>query len=151
MSDTNTGGRPIKLTGEQKRCLNGSLCPYCKNPPKLFKDSTPIYGKDYGPVWACLPCQAWVGCHPGGIKPLGRLAKKPLRMLKHQVHEVFDKTWQYKLFRSRRQAYKWLSKQLDIPEKYTHVGMFNEETCKKAIIICKKRLEEHWKHKNLAR
>lgn len=140
----------IKLTGEQKRCLNGSLCAYCKQPSKLYKDSTPIYGKDYGPVWACIPCKAWVGCHPGGVKPLGRLAKKRLRVLKHEVHESFDKIWKFKIMR-RTQAYQWLSNQLGIPKQYTHVGMFNEDTCTKAITICKKLLSDTWKSKHLGK
>lgn len=40
----------------------------------------------------------------------------------------------------RREAYKWLSDQLGLPPEYTHIGMFNPETCAKVVDVSKKYL-----------
>ena len=67
---------------------------------------------------------------------LGRLANKELRTLKMQAHKAFDPIWKDG-YMTRKQAYKWLSDQLEIPEEYTHIGMFGVETCKIVARICK--------------
>lgn len=73
--------------------LLGWSCPYCGNPTKLVED-TQIYGRSYGTkCYVCEPCGAWVGCHKGTDKALGRVANKELRQLKHQAHEAFDPLW----------------------------------------------------------
>lgn len=41
----------------------------------------------------------------------------------------------------RSEAYKWLSEQLGLPTEYTHIGMFNPETCAKVVDVSKKYLE----------
>ena len=46
-----------------------------------------------------------------------------------EAHAAFDPIWKDG-YMKRKEAYKWLSKQLDIPEQYTHIGMFGAETCK---------------------
>ena len=68
-------------------------CPYCDGVIEFLSSSESIYhGRDYGPVYICKPCQAWVGCHRGTIKPLGRLADKELRRAKIAAHDAFDHT-----------------------------------------------------------
>jgi ribosomal protein L37AE/L43A len=131
------------LTDIEKHKLKGMVCPYCNQKTKLFKDSSVVYSKNFGPIWACLPCKAWVGCHPGTNKPLGRIATKALRELKIEAHKYFDRIYTYKIMR-RSAAYKWLSGELRIPKKYTHIGMFNEQTCKKVAAICKDFLNHHY-------
>ena len=36
-----------------------------------------------------------------------------------------------------REAYKWLSEQLGMPRKDTHIGMFDVDQCKRVVEICK--------------
>lgn len=127
----------MELTYEQKLIYKAKLCPYCRGVPVLC-DSSKVYGRSYGPIWLC-ECGAFCGCHPGTNKPLGRVANQNLRTLKKMAHDSFDKIWKQKIM-SRSKAYKWLSKNLGIPEKYTHIGMFSEETCKKVIELVNKRL-----------
>lgn len=67
------------------------ICPYCERPAEFLASSARVYhGRDYGPVWACLPCAAWVGCHKGTTQPLGRLANAELRKAKMAAHAAFD-------------------------------------------------------------
>ena len=69
-------------------------CPYCKGQAKLI-DSKEIYGRSYGMVWFCKPCDAWVGTHKNSKKhrPLGRLANAELRHWKQIAHTKFDLLW----------------------------------------------------------
>ena len=51
----------------------------------------------------------------------------------------FDELYKRGLMK-RREAYKWLSDQLGLPPEYTHIGMFNPETCAKVVDVSKKYL-----------
>lgn len=115
-------------------------CDYCQKTAQL------ITGKDLYPhrfelyhlkFWACLPCLAWVGCHENSKNnaPLGRLANAELRKLKMAAHEMFDPLWRNRGMR-RKEAYQFLAKKLGIPFNDCHIGMFNEEMCKKVIEVC---------------
>jgi len=121
--------------------FEGKICPYCKSPSEYLKDSTPVYNKDYGPLYICWKCNAYVGVHSGEPKKaLGRLATKELREWKKKAHAAFDPIWQSN-YKSRYQAYQWLSIKLNIPKEFTHIGMFNLETCKRVVEICLKEME----------
>ncbi|MEB3190449.1 MAG: zinc-finger-containing protein [Snowella sp.] len=109
------------------------ICPYCKRESQ-FVDSSIIYGKSYGMIYLCSNCDAYVGCHNGTNKAKGTLANKELRELRKKAHECFDPLWKNGS-QSRSSAYKWLSKQLNIPFSKTHIAMFNEEQCKKVIAL----------------
>lgn len=126
-------------------------CDYCKNPAELWRwghEHYP-YGRNYGRVWGCKPCAAWVGCHPKGngmhpeSTPLGRLANAELRMLKQQAHAAFDRLWQAKWkqgtkkFTARRAGYAWLAQQLGISVDDCHIGMFDDAQCRSVIEICR--------------
>jgi len=120
-------------------------CRYCEQEAKLRKcgEAGYPYRQDYGPVWICHPCGAYVGCHPGTEKPLGGLANAALRQLKIETHALFDPMWQAKMRkegcskgRARRAGYRWLAEQMGLPVKLTHIGYFNEDECRKAIAIC---------------
>jgi len=123
--------------------VQGRKCPYCGCKTK-FVESSIIYGKSYGMVYHCLPCKAWVGVHSGTKKALGRLANAELREYKKEAHRLFDELWKKKVSQgyskhiSRSGAYKWLSEQMNIDPKYTHIGMFDVEQCKMVIELCKK-------------
>lgn len=104
-------------------------CSYCGGAAALHEDSSQFYrGTDYGPIWACAPCQAWVGCHPGTFIPLGRLANESLRKMKSRAHAAFDPIWKEGSM-SRKRAYRWLGDQLGTDPSETHIGMFNEDQC----------------------
>lgn len=112
--------------------LRGWSCPYCGSPTKLVED-TEVYGRSYGGLcYVCEPCGAWVGCHKGTDRALGRVADKGLRRLKHQAHEAFDPIWKDGHL-TRAKAYESLSRHLGIPIGQTHIGMFDEEMCRKVI------------------
>lgn len=74
-----------------------------------------------------------------GEEPLGRLATADLRKLKQKVHGLLDPIWMGLGYGERSKTYKWLADGLGIPLEDCHVGMFDEEACKKAIEF----LEEH--------
>lgn len=123
--------------------VKGKKCPYCGNKPVKI-DSKEIYGKSYGFMWMCIKCKAYVGCHPGTGRALGRLANAELRRAKQEAHKWFDGMWRAAIKRgrgksqARKAAYNWLSKELRIPLDLTHIGMFDLEMCKQVIKLCKK-------------
>jgi hypothetical protein len=96
-----------------------------------------LHGKRF---YSCQPCGAWVGCHPGTVKPLGRLANAELRKAKMHVHAVFDPLWKSGAM-SRSEAYRRLSDALGLPASETHVGMFDVETCRRAYRAARAGLE----------
>ena len=117
-------------------------CQYCGKETELV-DSGVIYGKSYGLIYRCCPCDAYVGCHPRTYKPLGTVANKELREWRKKAHSIFDPMWKAKIKRdkcsklvARNAAYKWLAEQLNLPVEDTHIGMFNVEQCKRVIEIC---------------
>jgi hypothetical protein len=114
------------------------LCSYCGAVAHHHRSSEFLYnGRDYGPVWHCQPCAAWVGCHPGKDKPLGRLARADLRRSKQQAHQAFDRLWRDRSeCGSRSAAYAWLATQLGIDRSTCHIGMMNVSMCRKVVEIC---------------
>jgi hypothetical protein len=109
------------------------ICPYCNKPAEL-KDSSVIYGKSYGLIYICFPCNAYVGTHRGTSTPLGTLANSELRKLRKQCHSIFDLIWKSGKM-SRFEAYVWLSKQLKIDINQCHIGMFDVDQCKKVMEV----------------
>ena len=111
-------------------------CPYC------FKDAALASGREVyphrpdlhlKPFYLCQPCRAWVGCHPGTTKPLGRLADAKLRSAKMRVHAAFDPHWKGTKNITRGRCYRRLARDLGIAETDCHVGMFDLETCERAL------------------
>ena len=128
----------IQLTEEQREILSGRICPYCHVPTE-YKNSIEVYGVDYGMIYYCPQCGAYVGVHKGTDRAKGRLANAELRRCKIEAHRYFDELYKRGLMK-RREAYKWLSDQLGLPPKYTYIGMFNPETCAKVVDVSKKYL-----------
>ncbi|MDG1950945.1 MAG: zinc-finger-containing protein [bacterium] len=124
--------------------LRGKKCPYCKGETE-YKDSSYIYGKSYGMVYLCEPCDAYVGVHHKTSKEsLGSVANGQLRYWRKQAHAAFDpiafadrenpfskKKW------NRHAAYGWLRRKLDLPRELCHIGMFSINKCKQVVEICK--------------
>jgi len=106
-------------------------CPYCGAVSQLV-DGSVIY--PHRPdlrekqFYLCKPCDAYVGCHPGTTRPLGRLADAKLRAAKKAAHANFDRLWKSGEM-GRSVAYAKLSKLMSIPADQTHIGMFNVEQC----------------------
>lgn len=125
-------------------------CPYCGAPSFFLQNSACIYhGNDYGPVYICPPCQAWVGCHPGTTRPLGRLADAELRKAKIRTHDEFDRTWRalferrrrsdpkYSHRRARGSRYKRLAELLGITQQDCHIGIFDVQQCMQVVDLCR--------------
>ena len=114
-------------------------CLYCQSEAKLVKgDITYPHRPDLSELnfWLCSPCDAYVGCHKGTDKTLGRLADKDLRMWKTKAHSSFDPKWKSGKM-SRTEAYEWLSKKLKIKVKDCHIGEFDIDQCRKVVEVCK--------------
>lgn len=105
------------------------FCQYCNQPAALVT-GTVIY--PHRPDLAqklfyhCLPCEAYVGCHPNTVKPLGVLANAELRMAKCRAHEVFDLIWK-EGYMPRGKAYTWLGKELNLTSP--HIGEMTVHQC----------------------
>lgn len=122
--------------------MSAPNCDYCGN-ISLRATGADIYPRrpDLASkvMFVCWPCGAWVGCHPGTDKPLGRLANQSLRAAKMDAHAAFDPLWRGKPKGERGRAYAWLADQLGIPQGDCHIGMFDVETCKRVVAICAQR------------
>lgn len=119
-------------------------CPYCCGEAELVTGQA-IYPHRpdlaHKRFYRCHSCDAYVGCHPGTTKPLGRLANASLRQAKQRAHKSFDPLW--KTGRMKRgQAYAWLAQQLGIPKQDCHIGMFDEDTCERVVRIVAAKEEE---------
>ena len=124
------------------------LCPYCASKSELVKGSViyphrnDLYNLNF---WLCAPCDAYVGCHKGTTNPLGRLANKELRSAKSEAHKFFDPLWhnsEKPRRHARNAAYSWLAEALGVPTQECHIGMFDVETCRRVVEICKNRLKD---------
>lgn len=124
--------------------LDSVVCDYCGECAEL------VTGKEIYPhrkdlwkknIYRCSECDAYVGCHPKTTKPLGRLANSSLRKEKMRAHASFDLIWKSGKLR-RREAYAWLAEQLNIHPDHCHIGMFNEEMCKRVVSLSKGKCNE---------
>lgn len=110
-------------------------CPYCNRAVTFIASSAHIYnGRDFGPVWECAPCKAWVGCHKGTRLALGTPANAELRTARSAVHSAFDPIWKEGDM-SRSRAYAWLANRLEIPVEDCHIGQFDLDMCQRAIAV----------------
>lgn len=111
------------------------LCPYCNvDAPLVGGDQIYPHRPDlwHKHFYKCPQCGAYVGCHPGSTRALGRMANAELRTAKSNAHAFFDRLWKNGSM-SRRQAYAWLSKAMGIPETETHIGMFDVDQCRRVV------------------
>jgi hypothetical protein len=125
-------------------------CPYCDEAALFLSSSAALYGgRDYGPVWACLPCHAWVGVHKDTRTPYGRLADGNLRRMRQDAHRYFDHLWHRKLGelspdrkrnvvlkQVRGDAYRWLASNMNLTNDECHIGMFDEDQCREVVRLC---------------
>ena len=92
------------------------------------------------PYWLCRPCSAYVGCHPGTVRPLGIPADAPTRAARYRAHGYFDRLWRDGGELTRFEAYAWLAGELGLPVEDTHMGLFDAETCEVVAKLCAARL-----------
>lgn len=141
--------RPQQFRRIVKRERAVPICPYCEEPAILmpgravYPNRPDLWTK---PIWRCRPCGAWVGCHPGTEKPLGRLANAELRAAKSAAHAAFDPLWKAKMRReqcsqskARKAGYKWLADQMGMNPKRCHIGMMDVAECQRVVEICQRR------------
>lgn len=121
-------------------------CPYCNEPARRTTGAEVYpYRHDLSTkvFYVCWPCDARVGAHADG-RPLGRLANAELRRLKMAAHAAFDPLWRSGTL-TRKGAYAWLAKAMQLPEAQTHIGMFDEAQCRQvvALVVQRQRREAH--------
>lgn len=117
------------------------ICRYCGGVIRLVPASS-VYGAsvyrlglEKESIYQCQNCNARVGCHKGTTKPLGNVANEALRLKRIETHQVFDAFWKSRHM-TRSNAYKWLSRQMHIPAKATHIGGFEMDQCQQVIDLC---------------
>jgi zinc-finger-containing domain len=118
-------------------------CPYCGGDAVLANSAEIYGGRDYGKIWICRPCQAWVGVHGNSPRyfPLGRLANAELRNLKMAAHAAFDPFWKSRpkeeRSTARTLAYRWLAARMGLSVSATHIGQFDEAQCRQVVALCR--------------
>ena len=99
--------------------------------------STTIYrGADYGMVWDCRPCDAYVGTHRNSKHhaPLGRLANRDLRHWKSLAHAAFDPLWKgSERTMNRKEAYALMADCMELSKDAAHIGKFDVPECMKIV------------------
>jgi hypothetical protein len=105
-------------------------------------DSKEVYGRSYGAMWMCKPCDAWVGCHKGTAKPMGTLANAELRNARSVLHALFDPIWENLMeerglskSQARTMAYEWLAREMDLHPDDCHIALFDYEMCEEVLDI----------------
>ena len=101
-------------------------------------------------AWRCSACGAYVGCHPGGVEPLGRPAGPKTREARQYVHSILDPLWRdawrsypaavkrpHVTALARRRCYAWLADQMGLTADECHTGMFTIEQCRQAYRLLK--------------
>lgn len=126
----------------EEKYRTGKVCPYCEGETKKV-DSKVIYGKSYGDIMLCRPCNAYVGCHKEGEnkgQAKGSVANYELREARKRAHYWFDKIaktglinkiWRVYIPKTsnRNKAYRWLSEQMGMDREHCHIGMMNVDQC----------------------
>lgn len=114
-------------------------CDHCASFDVAYVNNEVIYGRpcgDWPMAYYCSACEAAVGCHPGTNIPLGRMADKRTRQLRAVAHKHFDPLWRSGAM-SRTEAYKLLSKLLNIPHEKCHISQLDAEQLRIVIAHCK--------------
>jgi hypothetical protein len=116
------------------------ICPCCGGRVLLLNNEE-IYGMPYGEwpyAFVCenrQRCGAYVGLHPFTDIPLGTLATAPTREARKTAKASFNRIWQGGRM-TRSDAYAWLAARLGLAVRVTHFGMFDADTCARALEAC---------------
>jgi hypothetical protein len=133
--------------------MSAPICPTCSRAARrtsgreVYPHRPDLADK---PIWRCDRCGGYVGCHPGGTKPLGTPANAELRKARSLLHErLLDPLWktadrcgeyapeserarQAIRRRARTRVYAFLADRLRLSAADCHTGMFDLETCRRA-------------------
>lgn len=120
-------------------------CPYCGKEARITRGAAILPNrKDLrrARFFICDPCEAWVRCKPGTDEPMGRLANKVLRDLKHEFNRALERKVREMQAVSGMShvdtmvaALTWLAKRLRIPITDCAPHLFDEFRCREAIDI----------------
>jgi len=103
-------------------------CDSCQSDRIGLTSNSVLYGIEKGEwpyCYYCDDCGAMVGCHPNTHNPMGLMAVASIRRKRAKLHEAFDPIWQLR-YLSRDDAYKWLAKELDLPDNEDcHIGLLS--------------------------
>lgn len=132
----------------------GPACPYCAGKTALLRGRD-IYERPHPSYadklfWICVPCDAFVGCHPGTTRALGTPANAELRRARALLHdERLDPIWRsaetcgeytpedYKAIGkirsvARSRTYAYLGWKLGLDRDECHTALFDLTTCRRA-------------------
>ena len=128
------------------------VCPHCYGRVYLCTNDV-IYGRQYGYPWIyyCPTCGAYVGCHKGTYRALGRLATAEERRQRKELHALFDTLWKGKKHShyKRSVAYRELSVRLYGADGEAHFGWMQEYELGKARQVVCDMLRELTKNPNV--
>ena len=111
-------------------------CPYCGGRAAYCKSSAHIYrGADYGAVYDCRPCDAFVGVHRGSTRSKGTPANRETREARKRAHAAFDAIWRGNRRVSRSKAYARLARCMSLSANECHIGMFDVERCEEVVRV----------------
>lgn len=100
----------------------------------IYPHRPDLYGKRF---WLC-ECGAYCGCHGITARPLGNPCGPDTRRARMAAHEAFDPLWRSRKM-GRREAYSWLSVQMDLPSEQTHIGMMTRAQALAVVRHCQAR------------
>lgn len=112
-----------------------TICRYCGGRVKLTT-AREIYDKSDETIYLCTNCNAYVGCHKGTNRPLGKLANAMLRLKRRETHDTFDLFWRSRGW-TRNQAYIWLARTMCLKNDNAHIGNFEMDECEQVIQLCR--------------
>jgi len=137
-----------ELEAEFPRQRRDLRCPDCGG-FLILKDSK--FGIFYGcESWHSTGCRGAHNCHKTTAEPLGFPANAETRALRKKAHEALDKLWKRadqddrderkagRPLMDRRQAYDWLSKELEMRVGDTHISRFTKDQCLEVLRIVKR-------------
>lgn len=127
-------------------------CQYCHSAVELVTGAE-VYPKreDLADrhIWRCSCCDAHVGCHREGARirlpdgeelisdgtlPMGSLANPDLRAARVETHRLFDALWKPPARMSRKAAYAWMARLLNIRDGEAHVASLTYDECVKVML-----------------
>ena len=94
------------MTNEAPICICGA--------PMVMRATSKFTHKNGAPkkFWGCSrypECKETIGAHPDG-KPLGFVVDRETRQLRHEVHQLLEKFWNYDDRKQRREMYAFLKR-----------------------------------------
>jgi len=117
------------------RMIDSILCGECRSPMRLLESRK--FGKFYGCTkWP--ECNGTHGAHQKTGKPLGIPTNAETKKARILAHEVFDILWKRGKM-TRKEAYKWMRKNLSLSSEDAHISRFDIATCELLISAIKEK------------